>query len=76
MKYYHPTKINNKIPTDYRNHKITLQLTSARKPAPRYISLAALCCSKDSKCYFCQACQRRHQQDSFFLSLPLAKLSI
>lgn len=35
IKDYHlpPIKINDKIPTDYRKHKITLQFSSARKPA-------------------------------------------
>lgn len=37
---------------------------------------AALPCSKGAKCHFCQACQHRHQQDSFFLSLVLARLAI
>lgn len=62
--------------TNYRKHKITLKLTSARKPARRCILLAAPPCSKGSKYYFCQVHQCRHKQDGFLLSLVLARLHL
>lgn len=61
---------------NYRKHKNTLTLTSARKPAPSCTLLAAPPCSKGSKYYFCPVHQCRHKQDGFLLSLVLARLNL